>query len=181
MIRPHDNCYWVVPQQLMAGEYPAASLPDQSWQKLAALACAGIRHFIDLTQRYDPLTPYQSMLADVARATHTELSYDRFGIMDLGVPDSPELTNAILDRIDALIAQRKATYVHCWGGVGRTGTVIGCWLVRHGKSWEEALETIARHWETMAKRSRYPRSPETERQMHYVRQWLRHDKLKTGR
>ena len=22
-------------------------------------------------------------------------------------------------------------YVHCWGGSGRTGTAIGCWLQRH--------------------------------------------------
>ena len=24
---------------------------------------------------------------------------------------------------------RGAVYVHCWGGIGRTGTVVGCWLV----------------------------------------------------
>ena len=30
-------------------------------------------------------------------------------------------------------------YLHCWGGVGRTGTVVGCWLVRHGRTGDEAL------------------------------------------
>ena len=30
-------------------------------------------------------------------------------------------------------------YVHCWGGVGRTGTVVGCWLVRH-----EPRQTVIR-------------------------------------
>ena len=38
----------------------------------------------------------------------------------------------ILDDVDAALADGGAVYVHCWGGIGRTGTVVGCWLVRHG-------------------------------------------------
>ena len=38
----------------------------------------------------------------------------------------------ILDDVDEAIAGGGLTYVHCWGGIGRTGTVVGCWLVRHG-------------------------------------------------
>ena len=38
----------------------------------------------------------------------------------------------ILDKIDDDLAAGHNIYVHCWGGVGRTGTVVGCWLVRHG-------------------------------------------------
>jgi len=34
-------------------------------------------------------------------------------------------------------------YVHCQGGMGRTGTVVGCYLVRHGMGGEDALEEIA--------------------------------------
>jgi len=32
----------------------------------------------------------------------------------------------ILDTIDAALSAKRIVYVHCWGGVGRTGTVIGC-------------------------------------------------------
>ena len=34
--------------------------------------------------------------------------------------------------------------MHCWGGVGRTGTTVGCWLVRHGRSGTEALAELRR-------------------------------------
>lgn len=39
----------------------------------------------------------------------------------------------ILDAIDAEIDGRNSpTFVHCSDGHGRTGTVIGCYLARHG-------------------------------------------------
>ena len=37
----------------------------------------------------------------------------------------------------------EPVYVHCWGGIGRTGTVVGCWLVRHGMTGDEALAEFA--------------------------------------
>ena len=32
---------------------------------------------------------------------------------------------------DRQLAAGLGVYVHCWAGVGRTGTVVGCWLIRH--------------------------------------------------
>ena len=77
----------------------------------------------------------------------------------------------ILDTIDEALAEGHTVYVHCWGGIGRTGTVVGCHLVRHGKQGEEALEEIARWWQTIEKRPRHPRSPETEAQVDYILNW----------
>jgi protein-tyrosine phosphatase len=37
-----------------------------------------------------------------------------------------ELMTTILDAIDESMTAGKPVYVHCWGGMGRTGTVIGC-------------------------------------------------------
>ena len=34
-------------------------------------------------------------------------------------------------------------FVHCWAGCGRTGVVVGCWLVRHGSDPHDALARIA--------------------------------------
>ena len=67
--------------------------------------------------------------------------------------------------IDEAMSAGKAVYVHCWGGVGRTGTVVGCWLVRHGRTGEQALEQIATWWTGMEKAYRIPRSPEMPRQL----------------
>ena len=39
--------------------------------------------------------------------------------------------DAIVDAVGAA-QQHGAVYVHCWGGVGRTGTVVGCLLADAG-------------------------------------------------
>ena len=50
----------------------------------------------------------------------------------MGLPTAGQVMQ-ILDDIDATRAHCGAVYVHCWGGVGRTGTlVIGCWLLATG-------------------------------------------------
>ena len=38
----------------------------------------------------------------------------------------------ILERIDTALDDGQNVYVHCWGGSGRTGAVVGCWLLRRG-------------------------------------------------
>ena len=39
----------------------------------------------------------------------------------MSIPSSPEQTAATLDAIDSAMDDCKTVYVHCWGGVGRTG------------------------------------------------------------
>ena len=118
--RPHNNCYWVVPGRLIAGEYPSAPKPDAARQKLSAILAAGVGHFIDLTERHDMIAPYDQLLKTLAPPSAGAAGYDRFAIPDAGVPESPAFTSAILDRIDGVIAAGRVPYVHCWGGIGRT-------------------------------------------------------------
>ena len=61
--------------------------------------------------------------------------------------------------------------MHCGGGVGSTGTVVGCWLARYGMTGGDALAQMAHWWQGMEKAYRRSRSPQTEQQRAYVRDW----------
>ena len=61
----------------------------------------------------------------------------------MGTTTIPHLTR-ILDEIDEARGAGSTVYVHCWGGRGRTGTVVGCWLMRHGLDDGDPLARIAR-------------------------------------
>ena len=162
--RPIEYCYWVVPGQLLAGEYPMVKNDEAaSRAKLADLTEAGVNTFIDLTQEGE-LLPYSQWLDSDSQ------TYYRFPIWDVSIPDTPETTAAILDTIDAHIAKGHVVYLHCWGGVGRTGTIVGCWLARHGHPGPVALERLAELWAECPK-SAWTRSPETKEQRRYVRDW----------
>ena len=76
----------------------------------------------------------------------------------------------ILDEIDTAIEHDRPVYLHCWGGRGRTGTVVGCWLVRHGKATgDEALAMIQRLRKNDP--TSYMPSPETGKQKSMVTSW----------
>ena len=169
--RPISNSYWVLQGRLAAGEYPGALDSREAARKLRTLIASGIDHFIDLTHPADGLRPYDRIAGQEARSLGRFVESERHSIVDLSVPDRPEEMTRILDAIDEALDRGRNVYVHCWGGVGRTGTVIGCWLVRQGLTGKEALSQIAEWWKDMEKIRRHPASPETLGQCEYVRQW----------
>ena len=169
--RPLSNSYWVDLGRFAAGEYPSATDPHKAAALLRALLCAGIDHFIDLTTLRDPLEPYVEMAKREASRLGVSVGWERHPIVDKSVPRSPERMSGILDAIDAAMSDGKNVYLHCWGGVGRTGTVVGCWLVRHGRTGDEALDQIAEWWKDVEKAWRMPCSPEMPEQRDYVRSW----------
>ena len=58
--------------------------------------------------------------------------------------------------------------MHCYGGIGRTGTVVGCWLIEQGAAGDDPIATIAELRANI--RFRRP-SPETREQIAFVRDW----------
>jgi len=162
MNKPIKNCYWVEPGQLLAGEYPRDKDEQSSQDKMNALLDSGVAAFIDLTESDEGLRPYSSLLGS---ATHY-----RFPIRDYSIPECPSLTKNILDTIDSCLERGQTVYVHCWGGIGRTGVIVGCWLARHGYEDEAALARLLELWLQCPKSVNGP-SPETPEQKQYILEW----------
>lgn len=95
------------------------------------------------TESTDPLTKYDRVLHELSDERGIETKHVRFGIRDLGIPRDKTLTTKVLTTIRDEITAGRPVYVHGWGGVGRTGTMIGCWLVEEGMSGPAAIDRIA--------------------------------------
>ena len=166
---PWEDSYWVLPGKLLAGAYPGepAYRESQARLKIGSLLDAGITSFIDLTQLHE-LVPYDGLLQQEAEWRDLEVDYQRFSIKDFGVPTPDEL-RIILDALDSALAAGKGVYVHCWGGIGRTGTVIAAHLIRHGMQPKEALQHIADLRANVP--DAWRSSPESEAQWALVLSW----------
>jgi len=65
-----------------------------------------------------------------------------------------------------LIEERNKVHVHCWGGVGRTVTVVGCYLIEQNMaSTDTVLQTIDYLKRTTPISER--NSPETNEQVNF--------------
>jgi hypothetical protein len=157
--------YWVEPARFAAGAYPAAPAD------LGALIAAGIGGFVDLTPASAPGS-YADEAARLACEAGRDALHQRFPIRDFGLPEIAAM-RAILDAIDAWIAARRAVYAHCHAGIGRTGTVVACWLVRHGRAPAEALAELQRL--RRFTRDAAAASPETDAQRAFVAAWREGD------
>jgi len=166
---PISESYWILPNRFLAGEYPGNFNTENARRRIDAFLEAGFDTFIDLTQPHE-LVHYESTLYEEARIYEIQSTYTRIPIRDGGIPTAQTM-KMILDSIDSALDKNRKLYVHCWGGVGRTGITVGCYLVRHGKTGQQALNQLAEWWQSMPKRVRHPRSPETQEQVEFILNW----------
>ena len=176
---PFPNSYWVAPGKLLAGEHPEGMDAAESQTRLEAMLEVGIRTFVDLTEPHETgetavhETGYPRLLHRLSEERELEITRVIFPILDHHVP-SRKTMRSILDVLDASIAHGDPAYVHCFMGVGRTGTVVGCYLRRHGLA--TSLDVVER---ITALRSMIPNallpSPYTADQTKMVRAWREQD------
>jgi ADP-ribosylglycohydrolase len=164
---PIPNSYWVEPGRLLAGEYPGHMSAVEAAERIQRLLNAGVNTFIDLTEEgelpsYVTLFPTDQPLP---------IEHHRLPITDHGVPRSPQLMIQILDTIESALSAGRRVYVHCHAGIGRTGTTIGCYLIRRGLTGDQALEHLQQLWSQCARSHRWPTIPETDDQYGFVRGW----------
>jgi protein-tyrosine phosphatase len=120
--------------RLVAGRHPCAWGPDEALEDVQSVLGQGVTLFVDLTQEGE-LEPYDHLVP-------AEVRYVRRPIRDFSVPAKGDLVTT-LDLLDSEITAGGIVYVHCWAGCGRTGVVVGTWLVRHGWDPNHALARIA--------------------------------------
>ncbi len=161
--KPINNCYWVIKDNFLAGEYPFDVNETNGRVKINKFLDFGITRFIDLTEETEGLKHYAHLLP-------SKTMHKRFPIRDLSIPESKSFTKDILDCISRLISEKEIIYVHCWGGVGRTGTIIGCWLAENGYKGNLSLQKLNEIWQDCPK-SKYRQSPETQEQKSYIINW----------
>jgi protein-tyrosine phosphatase len=176
---PNPNTYWVKPGKLMAGEYPGHQRSAKARDRLREYLEAGVTYFLDLTVPGE-LRSYDRFLYEESLSLGVTPLYQRLPIPDANVPRERVYMAEILDVIDLALANRHVVYVHCWGGVGRTGLVVGCYLVRHGLRGDQALAELAKIWRGVEKSAHYPFTPETPQQVGYIRAWTEPAKSKRG-
>lgn len=179
---PFPRSYWVIPGNLLAGFYPGSQDSIEAGAKLQALFDIGIRCIVNLMEPHERdhngllFADYSAVFSEIAAEQEETVSCLRFPVRDLDVPEVGVM-HQILDAIDEAIEAVRPVYVHCWGGIGRTGTTVGCYLIRRGLAdVETAIERIQQLREGVDAQWHRP-SPETRTQIEFVRSWARHEKF----
>jgi hypothetical protein len=174
---PFQSSYWVVPRKFLAGCYPGSLDKEEAYGKLKGLLDHGIRSIINLMEpdevNWDgrSFVPYEEYIGTIARSMGETVVCTRMAVRDGWVPPRIGMVD-ILDTVDQRIEEGKPVFVHCLGGRGRTGTVVGCYLVRHGLA--QGLNALDRILELRKYTVDHDEpSPESGRQMDMVLSWVR--------
>ena len=120
-----DPGTWIEEDRLLACAYPRRT------GAFSTLAAHGITVLVNLHERpHDP-----------ARLRQHGLTENHLPVRDFTAP-SPEQLAAGVAAIEQAVAEGKKVAVHCGGGLGRTGTLLACYLVRCGMTSDDAIAQI---------------------------------------
>lgn len=118
---------WIEQGKILAGSIP--QLPDD----VATLKSLGIEAIISLTRR--DIREYPGMAS-------IGLIRGIFPIPDNGIgPD--EIMLGAVDALGQFLAAQYSTYIHCRGGIGRTGAILlAYYVLKRGLSLAQAKEIV---------------------------------------
>ena len=168
---PIDGSYWALPGQLLAGPYPGEYDLSAARRNFQRILDSGIRTFVSLMEAHEEGLPdgaearYLPVLRETATRFGHHVRFARFPIHDMSVPRPGVLESALL-AVQSSLDDGSPVYVHCWGGRGRTGTLVGSWLIRNGLATRENFVEVISALRPHA----VGRSPETDEQVEFVRQ-----------
>jgi len=132
---PLPRSYWVIPGKLLAGAYPGlrpSGQPSETQADLGLILGSGVDAFVDLTAAGEDLgaEPYSSFLEGRSTGPGHPVERRSLPMRDMG--SDPSEVRRALGEIDALLASGRTVYLHCRGGLGRTGTVVGAYIAEKG-------------------------------------------------
>lgn len=127
--RGPNGFHWIAPDQLAGCPMPGIVAPLE--YDLAALKDVGITVLVNLTDRELP--------ADIL--SQYGIRSVQFKIEDRRAPPIMWI-KMLLVQIDKLLVKGDVLAVHCLAGLGRTGTVLGAWLIKKGLTAEETLKRL---------------------------------------
>ena len=175
MKKPFPRSYWARKHDFLAGYIPGSLDSARTKANLKGLLDAGIRCLINLMEADEknyqgvPFAPYEPMLKKLASEQGIDIAYHNIPIKDRNIP-SIQTMRLILDIINTSLAAGIPVYVHCWGGKGRTGTVVGCWLLEQGIAMP--VTVLAKIQELRKDDPKSDESsPETAAQIEFVLNW----------
>jgi atypical dual specificity phosphatase len=118
---------WIIDSQLAACGYPRL---DDDW---AAVRAAGVTVLINLHERaHPPAVLAQHGVAEV-----------HLPVADFTPPTQEQLRRGV-EAIAEAVANGNKVLVHCGAGLGRTGTLVACYLLSQGVAPEEAIARVRR-------------------------------------